>query len=325
MKKTKILITGIAGFIGFHLAKKLEKKKFKIIGIDNLNDYYDVNLKKKRLKNLKKISFYKININNSKNLEKIFKKHKPEIVINLAAQAGVRFSLKYPKKYLDTNIFGFFNVLELSRKYSIDHFLFASSSSVYGLNKKIPFKESHNTSSQTNIYGVTKKTNELMAHSYSFLHNLKCTGLRFFTVYGPWGRPDMALFSFVEKILNDKPVTLFNKGNMYRDFTFIDDAVSHVYELIKNRDKLFKKKQIKFEIINVAGSKPIHLKKFINIIEKKLKKKTSLKYINNLKTEIKKTHSSNLKLKSYLKKIKKTPIEVGIKKFINWYKLFYKY
>ena len=324
MKKTKILITGIAGFIGFHLAKKLEKKKFKIIGIDNLNDYYDVNLKKKRLKNLKKISFYKININNSKNLEKIFKKHKPEIVINLAAQAGVRFSLKYPKKYLDTNIFGFFNVLELSRKYSIDHFLFASSSSVYGLNKKIPFKESHNTSNQTNIYGVTKKTNELMAHSYSFLHNLKCTGLRFFTVYGPWGRPDMALFSFVEKILNDKPVTLFNKGNMYRDFTFIDDAVNHVYELIKNRDKLFKKKQIKFEIINVAGSKPIHLKKFINIIEKKLKKKTSLKYINNLKTEIKKTHSSNLKLKSYLKKIKKTPIEVGIKKFINWYKLFYK-
>ena len=277
MRQTKILITGIAGFIGFSFSKKIRKKKFKIIGIDNLNDYYDVNLKKKRLKNLKKISFYKIDINDSKNLEKIFKKHKPEIVINLAAQAGVRFSLKHPKKYLDTNIFGFFNVLELSRKYSIEHFLFASSSSVYGLNKKIPFKESHNTSNQTNIYGVTKKTNELMAHSYSFLHNLKCTGLRFFTIYGPWGRPDMALFSFVEKILNDKPVTLFNKGNMYRDFTFIDDAVNHVYELIKNRDKLFKKKQIKFEIINIAGSKPIHLKKFINIIEKKLKKKKYFK------------------------------------------------
>tara|TARA_B100000989_G_scaffold113288_1_gene83214 strand:+ start:1 stop:969 length:969 start_codon:yes stop_codon:yes gene_type:complete len=320
----KILITGIAGFIGFHLAKKLAKKNFKIIGIDNLNDYYDVNLKKNRLKNLPKISFYRVDINNLKNLEKIFKKYKPQIVINLAAQAGVRYSLKHPKKYLDTNILGFFNILELSRKYSVNHFLFASSSSVYGLNKKIPFKESHDTSNQTNIYGVTKKTNELMAHSYSYLHDIKCIGLRFFTVYGPWGRPDMALFSFVRKILNNTPIKLFNKGNMYRDFTFIDDAVDHVYELIKKREEIFKGKKIKYEIINIAGSKPIHLKKFIRIIEKNLKKKANLKYVENLKTEIKKTHSSNIKLKNYLNKTKKTSLESGIKKFVIWYKLFHK-
>ena len=170
----KILITGVAGFIGFHLAKKLIKNKFKVVGIDNLNNYYDVNLKKKRLKSLKKISIYIEDINNYSNLEKIFKKHSPDIVINFAAQAGVRYSLKYPKKYLNTNILGFFNVLELSKKYKVEHFIFASSSSVYGNNKKIPFDENQDTSKQTNIYGVTKKTNELMAHSYSYLYNLRC-------------------------------------------------------------------------------------------------------------------------------------------------------
>jgi len=321
MKQTKILITGIAGFIGFSLAKLLIKKNYKVIGVDNLNNYYDINLKKNRLKNLSNFTFYKIDINNLKKIENIFKIHKPEIVINLAAQAGVRYSIKFPKKYLKTNIIGFFNILELSKKYNVGHFLFASSSSVYGLNKEIPFKESHDTSDQSNIYGVTKKTNELMAHSYSFLYNMRCTGLRFFTVFGPWGRPDMALYSFVKNILKNIPIKLFNKGDMYRDFTYIDDAINYTYKLIKRKTK--KRNNIQFEIFNIANSKPVHLKKFIKIIEKILNKEAKITYENGLKSEIKKTHADNNKLINSITKIKATSLKKGIKKFITWYKNYY--
>ena len=322
MKQTKVLITGIAGFIGFNLAKKLIKKKYKVIGIDNLNNYYDIKLKKNRLKQLSNFIFYRININNLKKTEKIFKKHKPQIVINLAAQAGVRYSLKFPKKYLNTNIIGFFNIMELSKRYNVNHFLFASSSSVYGLNKKVPFSENHSTSDQSNIYGVTKKTNELMAKSYSFLYNMQCTSLRFFTVFGPWGRPDMALFSFVKKISKNIPITLFNKGDMYRDFTYVDDAINYTYQLIRRKEK--KKNPVQFEIFNIANSKPVHLKKFIRIIEKVLNKKAKIIFKNGLRTEIKKTHADQKKLMNSITKIKTTSLEKGIKKFILWYKSYYK-
>ena len=201
--------------------------------------------------------------------------------------------------------------------------MFASSSSVYGLNKEIPFKESHDTSKQSNIYGVSKKTNELIAHSYSYLYNMRCTGLRFFTVFGPWGRPDMALFTFVKKILKNIPIKLFNKGDMYRDFTYIDDAINYTYKLIKK--KASKKKGIQFEIFNIANSKPTHLRKFIKIIEKNLNKKSKITYENGLKSEIKKTHANQKKLLNSISKIKATSLEKGIKKFITWYKLYYKY
>lgn len=323
MNNKKVLITGVAGFIGFHLAKKLIKKKYQIIGIDNLNNYYDKTLKLDRLKIIKKkIKFYKIDIINYKKLKYLFKKHKPDIVLHLAAQAGVRYSLKYPKKYINVNIKGFFNVLELSKIFNVEHFLFASSSSVYGKNKQTPFKENHDTSSQTNIYGVTKKTNEIMAHSFSHLFNMKCTALRFFTVYGPWGRPDMALFTFTKNILNNKKIKIFNYGNMMRDFTFIDDAVNYVFNIIKSKKN--KNKKI-FEIFNIANSSPIGILKFIKIIEFHLNKKAKIEKTQYLKTEMLKTHADSKKIKKNFFKVKETSLKLGIKKFILWYKNHYKY
>jgi UDP-glucuronate 4-epimerase len=318
-----ILVSGAAGFIGFHVAKKLLEKNFKVIGIDNLNNYYDKTLKLDRLKIIKKkIKFYKIDIINYKKLKYLFKKYKPDIVLHLAAQAGVRYSLKYPKKYINVNIKGFFNVLELSKIFNVEHFLFASSSSVYGKNKQTPFKETHDTSSQTNIYGVSKKTNEIMAHSFSHLFNMKCTALRFFTVYGPWGRPDMALFTFTKNILNNKKLKIFNNGNMIRDFTFIDDAVNYVFNIIKSKKN--KNKKI-FEIFNIANSSPIGILKFINIIELHLNKKAKIEKTQYFKTEMLKTHADSKKIKKNFFKVKETSLKLGIKKFILWYKNHYKY
>ena len=320
----KILITGIAGFIGYHIAEKLLKKKFKIIGIDNLNNYYDLKLKKDRLKKInKKIIFYKCDLINSNFLNKIFKKHKPNIVLNLAAQAGVRYSLKNPKAYVESNILGFFNIIELSKTYKVKHFLYASSSSVYGLEKKLPFSENMKVNSPASLYGATKLSNELIAHSYAYLHNLPTTGLRYFTVFGPWGRPDMAIFKFVHNIINNKKIYVFNKGKMSRDFTYIDDVVSATAQLI---NKIPKKKTagnklaIPWELYNIGNNKPTDIKKFIKIIENNLGKKSKIKFINNLKTEIKNTKSSTKKLYSNIKVEKITPIEKGVKNFISWYK-----
>lgn len=325
MKTKKILITGVAGFIGFHMAKKLIEKKYQVFGIDSLNNYYDKKLKLVRLKIIKKkIKFYKVNIINYNKLEHVFKKHKPEIVLHLAAQAGVRYSLKYPKKYLSTNIEGFFNILQLSKKFKVKHFLFASSSSVYGLNKNYPFSENQSTSKPTNIYGVTKKTNELMAHSYSYLFNLKCTGLRYFTVYGPFGRPDMSIFKFVKNILNGKQIDVFNNGNMSRDFTYIDDAINYTYLILKKSTQENKLK-IPFQIFNISNGRPIKLKAFIKLIEANLKAKAKINYINNLKTEIKITHGNSKKIINAVGKVNPTPVKEGVKKFIEWFKFFNKY
>jgi UDP-glucuronate 4-epimerase len=272
MKKKYILITGAAGFIGFHLCEKLLKLKNKIIGIDNLNSYYDVNLKKDRLKILKKykqFKFYKFDLQNFKKLDRVFKKYKPNKVINLAAQAGVRYSLKNSKLYFNSNIKGFYNIIELSKIYKIKHFIFSSSSSVYGLNNKYPFSEDDSTNHPSNFYSATKKCNEIIAHSYAHLFSLPCTGLRYFTVYGPWGRPDMSLFSFTRSILNKVKIKIFNYGKMSRDFTYIDDAIKYTLKLInkipKNNNNfknyLLEKSNSSapWVIYNIGNNKPIKI------------------------------------------------------------------
>ena len=317
-----ILVTGCAGFIGFHLCLDLiSKKKVSLFGIDNLNSYYDIKLKKDRLKILKKKSnnflFKKIDLINFDKLDRFFKKNKFDIIINLAAQAGVRYSLSNPDSYFKSNILGFYNIIELSKKYKIKHFIYASSSSVYGEQKKFPLKEQFDTDKPISFYGATKKSNEILAHSYSKNFKLKTTGIRFFTVYGPYGRPDMALFKFTQKILSNKSIELYNYGKMYRDFTYIDDAIRGINIIIRNT----KVKKSSFEIYNIASSKPQTLKKFISIIERNLKIKIKYKLLPLQKGDVVKTHASIKKLKGFRPKIS---IEKGISNFINWYRLYYK-
>ena len=245
LKKNKILITGSAGFIGFHVCKTFLKNNYSVCGIDNLNDYYDVKLKKDRtnfLKNkFKNYKFIKIDISNKKSLEKLFKIKRFDTVINLAAQAGVRYSIKNPDAYVKSNLQGFCNLIELSTKYKIKHFVYASTSSVYGMNQKQPLSEKDNVDHPIQFYAATKRSNELIAHAYSHLFNLPTTGLRFFTVYGPWGRPDMALFLFTKNILKNKPIEIFNNGDHIRDFTYVDDVAKSVFYVSKKKTK---KKQI---------------------------------------------------------------------------------
>ncbi|MDN6572593.1 MAG: NAD-dependent epimerase/dehydratase family protein, partial [Staphylococcus equorum] len=230
----KILITGTAGFIGSHLAKKLIRQGYEIVGVDNINDYYSVQLKKDRLKSIgdNNFTFYKLNLEDYERLSQVFSDEQPSVVINLAAQAGVRYSLENPHAYIDSNIVGFMNILECCRHYKIDNLIYASSSSVYGANTSKPFKTSNNVDHPLSLYAATKKSNELMAHTYSHLYNLPTTGLRFFTVYGPWGRPDMALFKFTKAIINDEAIDVYNHGKMLRDFTYVDDIVEAVSRLV---------------------------------------------------------------------------------------------
>ena len=323
MNNKKILITGVAGFIGFHFTKKLIERNYKIIGIDDLNDYYDKKLKLSRLSLVKKnIIFYKTNINKISSLKKIFKKHKPNIVLNLAAQAGVRHSVKNPQKYIDSNIQGFHNLLELSKEYGVKNFFYASSSSVYGKNKT-PFSEKNPTERPLSFYAVTKKFNEQLAYYYSYFYQIQTTGFRFFTVYGPWGRPDMSLFKFVKSILNNRKIVIFNNGKMKRDFTYIDDAIDLSLSIFEKKIKIKNSIQ-KFDLFNIANSKPVGILKYIKIIEKQLNVKAKINYVNNVKTEVKETHSDKKKLFAYIKKKKCHTINDGIKKFISWYKYYYK-
>ena len=332
----KILVTGSSGFIGFHLSVLLLKKGIKVKGIDCMNNYYDVKLKKARLNILKKyknFSFSKINLENEKKINLVFKKFKPKIVIHLAAQAGVRYSIEKPRVYLKSNIDGFFNVIEASYKVNVKHLIMASSSSVYGANRSIPFKEIDKTESQLSIYAATKKANESMAHSYSNIWKIPITMLRFFTVYGPWGRPDMALFKFTKGIINNTPIDIYNNGNMYRDFTYIDDIVKGIYLLI---NKIPNKKQIgkykndslsnvaPFRVLNIGNSKKILLLNFLKEIEKRLNKKSKRKYLPLQKGDVKKTLSNINLLKSLTKYNPKTSYKKGIGEFITWYKDYYK-
>lgn len=329
MKKS-ILITGVAGFIGFSIAQRLLKLNWQVFGIDNLNDYYSVNLKKKRISQLKKISkknfvFYKINIKNRNSLEKIFVINNFDIVLNLAAQAGVRYSFVNPQSYIESNIIGFFNIIDLSRKYKIKHFIFASTSSVYGNLKNYPLKEEYQTDSPIQLYAATKKSNEVIAHSYSAMYKLKVSGLRFFTVYGPWGRPDMALFNFTKRIIEKKKINIFNHGNHARDFTFIDDIVQGIYNLIVLKKKIsYKNKKIPYAIFNLAKGNKVKLMSFIKCIEKELKIKSKKIFLPIQVGDVNLTHGSIEKAKKNLNYFPTTDYKIGIKKFITWYKYYYK-
>ena len=331
----KILITGSSGFIGFHLSKKLLEKGHKIHGFDSMNNYYDIRLKTSRYKILKKFknfSFKKSKLENKKNLEKTFKKFKPQIVIHLAAQAGVRYSIEKPQVYLDSNIIGTYNIIETSHKYKVKHLIMASSSSVYGANKKFPFKEIDKTDTQLSIYAATKKATESMAHSYSNIWKIPITMLRFFTVYGPWGRPDMALFKFTKGILSNKKIDIYNNGKMYRDFTYIDDVINGMILLIKKIPKISKKmkyqndslsKVAPFRILNIGNTKKVYLLDFLKQIEKELGRKAIRNYMPLQKGDVKQTLSNSRLLKRITGYYPKTNYKLGIKKFVDWYKKYY--
>ena len=331
----KILITGSSGFIGFHLSKQLLEKGHKIHGIDNMNKYYDVKLKNARLRILRKyknFSFTKIDIENDKKLKTIFNKFKPKISIHLAAQAGVRYSIDKPRVYLKSNITGTYNIIEASHQNKVKHLIIASSSSVYGANRKIPFKEIDKTETQLSIYAATKKANESMAHSYSNIWKIPITMLRFFTVYGPWGRPDMALFKFTKGILKNKKIDIYNYGRMYRDFTYIDDIISGISLLINKAPSASPKKKYKndslssvapFRILNIGNTKKVFLLNFIKQIEIELGKKASRNYMPLQKGDVKQTLSNSSLLKKITGYNPKTNYKTGIKNFINWYKKYY--
>ncbi len=334
----KYLVTGAAGFIGFHVSLKLTKLGHKVIGVDNYNDYYDVNLKRDRIKFLKKQSnknfkFFKLDLSNSVKTNLLFKKNKFDYIIHLAAQAGVRYSLQKPEIYLKNNLIAFFNIIENCRIFKIKHLLFASTSSVYGLQKKNPFRVQDSCNHPIQFYAATKKSNEMMAHSYSHLYNIPMTGLRFFTVYGPWGRPDMALHIFTKKILQNKKIPVFNYGNHTRDFTYIDNIVDNIIILIKKIPKknknfdCYKPKNnlstAPFRILNIGNTKPEKLKNFIKEIEYNLGKKAKIKYFKLQKGDIEKTISDMTETRKITKLKRIISIKKGIKEFINWYLLYY--
>ena len=308
----KFLVTGCAGFIGSHLTETLLLKKNKVIGIDNLSNGKLKNLLP--FQNQKNFNFINCDILDDISLTKIFSNYNPDKVVNLAAQAGVRYSIINPQIYMKVNVLGFLNILEQCKNFNVKGLVYASSSSVYGGNKELPFKEKHNCDKPLSIYAASKKGNELMAYSYSRLHGLKTTGLRYFTVYGPWGRPDMAIFSFVESILKNKPICLFNYGDMIRDFTFIDDII--------NGTMLAFEKNYSCEIFNLGNNRPIKLKELIHIIENKLGKKAEVKFKKIQKGDVRSTHSDISYSKKKLGYIPRINVDQGIESFIKWYKTY---
>ncbi len=318
-----ILITGCAGFIGFHTSLKfIQNKNFRIYGIDNLNNYYDVKLKKERLKILRKndnFIFHKIDLCNYQILIKKLKKIKFYNIFHLAAQAGVRYSINHPEEYVKSNLIAFHNILELSKNLKAEHLFFASTSSVYGNSKKFPLKENFNTDNPMTFYAATKKSNEVTAYSYSNIYNIPMTGLRFFTVYGPYGRPDMALFKFTKNIFKNKKIEIYNNGNHYRDFTYVEDVANILVKLSINLNKKTKK----YRILNIASSKPIKLKKFLKTIEDFTNKRFKYNLLPLQIGDVRKTHADNKNLLNVIGKFNFTTIEVGIPLFIKWYIDFY--
>ncbi len=335
----KIIVTGAAGFVGYHVSKLLIKNNYTVIGIDNLNNYYDVKLKKNRIKDLKKYNkkfiFYKKDLSNYNDINKIFKKHKPKKIVHLAAQAGVRYSLINPKAYINANLLAFFNVIDLSKIYKLKNFVYASSSSIYGANTSLPFTEKKIADHPIQLYAATKRSNELIAHAYSAIHKLPTIGLRFFTAYGPWGRPDQALFLFTKNILENRPINLFNFGNHSRDFTYVDDISDAIFLCVKKipkKDLIWNSNKpdpssskYPFKIYNIGGNKRINLKTYIKLIEKNLNKKAKIKLMPLQKGDVVHVSSSIVKIKKELGYNPKISVEKGIKKFIDWYKKYYKY
>ena len=332
----KIIVTGSAGFIGFSLSLKLIERGDYVIGIDNHNDYYDPKIKEARLEKLLKYSnyqHYRSDIIDETILDKIFKDHKPHKVVNLAAQAGVRYSIENPLAYIKSNIVGFANILESCRRHNIEHLVYASTSSVYGANTKMPFSEHESVNHPLSIYAASKKSNELMAHSYSYLFKLPTTGLRFFTVYGPWGRPDMALFKFTKKILEGNSIDVFNYGKHTRDFTYIDDIVSGINKTLDNPattnndwDSQFpdpSSSKAPWRIYNIGNSKPVELMDYINALEESLKKKAKINFLPLQIGDVPDTYANidNLKDKFHYKPL--TSVSKGVSKFVDWYKSYY--
>ncbi|MCP2728364.1 NAD-dependent epimerase [Limnofasciculus baicalensis] len=331
---SKVLVTGAAGFIGFHLSQRLLERGDTVVGIDNLNPYYDVSLKQDRLAQLQKqagFSFYKLDLANREGMADLFAKESLALVVNLAAQAGVRYSLENPHAYVDSNLVGFTNILEGCRHSHIKHLVFASSSSVYGVNKKVPFSVQDNVDCPISLYAATKKANELMAHAYSHLYHIPMTGLRFFTVYGPWGRPDMALFLFTKAILEEKPINVFNSGNMQRDFTYIDDVVEGVVRAMDSipqpengeSTKLEESSLVPYKLYNIGNNQPIQLLQLIEIIETCLGKKAIKNMLPMQPGDVPITYADVDDLIRDVGFKPNTPIEVGVERFVNWYRSYY--
>ncbi len=337
LKFKKVMVTGVAGFIGFHLTQRLLKDGCHVTGIDNLNTYYDVRLKEARLELLKgqgNFTFFKMDLCDREDFNKNLQDSSFDVVVNLAAQAGVRYSLENPHAYVDANLAGFVNVLEYCRHNGVKHLVFASSSSVYGANTKMPFSVHHNIDHPVSLYAATKKANELMAHTYSHLYGLLCTGLRFFTVYGPWGRPDMALFLFTRAIMEGKPIKVFNHGKMQRDFTYIDDIVEGVARVMgklpepdpdwsgDNPDP--GTSYTGYKIYNIGNNNPVQLMEFIETIEKVLGKKAKKEFMDLQPGDVPATYADIDDLINDVGFKPATPLEEGIKSFISWYKEYYK-
>ncbi|RIN15134.1 NAD-dependent epimerase [Mammaliicoccus vitulinus] len=332
----KILITGTAGFIASHLSKKLISQGHEVVGIDNINDYYDVTIKEDRLKSIgtEKFTFYKINLEDDASMDEIFKNEKPNVVVNLAAQAGVRYSLENPRAYIDSNIVGFTNILECSRHHKVEHLIYASSSSVYGANTSKPFSTSDNIDHPLSLYAATKKSNELMAHTYSHLYNLPTTGLRFFTVYGPWGRPDMALFKFTKAIVNDEAIDVYNHGKMMRDFTYVDDIVEAISRLVQkpaqpnpewtgdNPDP--SSSYAPYKIYNIGNNSPVRLMEFVEAIENKLGKVAKKNYMDLQPGDVPETYANVDDLFNNIEFKPETTIQDGVNNFVDWYLDYYK-
>ena len=333
----KILITGAAGFIGFHLSKKLCESGWDVSGLDNLNDYYDVNLKKDRLNILipsKNFTLHKMDLSDREAVKKLFAEEKFDYVVNLAAQAGVRYSLINPYSYIDSNISGFLNILEGCRHNPVKHLIYASSSSVYGANTRMPFSVHDNVDHPVSLYAATKKANELMAHSYSNLYKISTTGLRFFTVYGPWGRPDMALFIFTKNIVEGKPIDIFNNGKMKRDFTYVDDIVDGIIKLLPetpepnpdwNGDSPDSATSFApYKLYNIGNNQPVELMKFIEVIEDNIGRKAIRNYMPMQPGDVPATYADVDDLMNAVGFKPSTSIEDGISRFIKWYKEYYK-
>jgi UDP-glucuronate 4-epimerase len=337
----KILVTGAAGFIGFHLIKKLCRSSCQVLGLDNINDYYDINLKFARLNEIgierenaekfnketqsvlfKNLKFIRLNLEDDISISKLFEEEKFDIVINLAAQAGVRYSIENPKAYVQSNLVGFLNILEGCRHSKVKHLLYASSSSVYGENRKVPFSVSDNVDHPISLYASTKKSNELMAHTYSHLYDIPTTGLRFFTVYGPWGRPDMALFLFTKAIVDGKPINVFNNGEMSRDFTYIDDIISGIQIVLDNPPLKENESNTPYKISNIGNGSPETLGNFILSIEESLGIKAIKNMLPMQPGDVPQTWADIQDLNALgYKSI--TSIKIGVKKFIDWYVSFY--
>lgn len=324
-EKQTVLVTGGAGFVGFHFSKRLLDLGCEVIGYDNLNDYYDVRLKYRRLELLKphaQYAFIQGDLADQTMLESLFSKYKPGIVVNLGAQAGVRYSIDHPKAYIDSNITGFFHILEACRHHPVKHLLFASSSSVYGANRKIPFSTKDQTDHPVSLYAATKKSNELMAYTYSHLYDIPATGLRFFTVYGPYGRPDMAYFSFTKKIMDGQPIQIFNHGDMYRDFTYIDDIIGGMENILPNPPAP-DENGARYKIYNIGNHKPEKLMDFIAILEREIGREAIKEYLPMQAGDVYRTYADITELMREFDFTPATSMEDGLTKFVAWYKEFY--